>query len=181
MSRDDQHKLFQQNQADAATARGGVAGGLADYNAKLDAYMKADPYKAGGEFATDESNINAARANADSASVRDTLERHGRTSGENTSGYGANAVAATRQATLDESNAQSQSEVARLDNENKYQQFGIGASTFPVTANENMYASASGNATQNAKAPGFWDWFMQNAQQGAQTGAKIATAGAGAA
>lgn len=178
MSRDDQHRLFKQNQADAATARGGVAGGLADYNAKLDAYMKADPYKAGGEYATDQSNINAARANADSAAVRDTLERHGKTSGENTSSYGANAVAATRQATLDEAEAQSKSEATRLENENNYQKFGIGASTFPVTTNENMYSTASGNATQNAKSPGFWDWFMQQAQQGAQTGAKIATAGA---
>src|SRR6478609_324604 len=172
MSRDDQSKLFKQSQADASTARAGVASGLSDYNTRLTSYLSNDPYKAGGEFAKDQSNINAARANANSAAVRDTLERHGKTSGENTAGYGANAVAATRQATLDEAEAQSKADAQRLDSENKVQQFGVGASTFPVTANQGMYNSAMGTSEQAAKSPGFWDWFMQNAQQGAKTGAE---------
>jgi hypothetical protein len=180
MSRDQQNQLFKSSQADAATAKAGVAKGLGDYNDKLNAYMSNDPYKAGGEFQIDQTNINAGRANADSAAVKDTLERHGKTSGENTSSYGSNAVAATRGATLDEAAAQSQSDATRLDSENKVQQFGVGASQFPVQANESMYAGATGTAEKSAQSPGFWDWFMQNAQQGAQTGAKIATAGAGA-
>lgn len=188
MSRSQQNQVFntgmansKQDQGNAQTAFTGAETGINDFNANLAKYNSANPYTKGGEFATDESNINAGRANADASAVRDSLDRHGKTSGENTSGYASNVVSATRQATLDEADAQAKSDAARLGEDVKYRQFGVDASKFPVQAqtalsgqNLNAADSSLGTAESAAKAPSVWDELWGNAQQGAKMAATAA-------
>ncbi|HLJ25303.1 MAG TPA: hypothetical protein VKY85_01185 [Candidatus Angelobacter sp.] len=165
----------------AGTAFGNVQSGLGKFQSNLDSFMAADPYKAGGEFAQDQSNINAARANSDAAGIRNELQRGGARSGENTANYGNIVSSATRQATLDEGDAQAKADAQRINDETGYQEKGLQLSEFPVTANEGLYGSSVGGATGNlnaaggaAKTPGLLDQLFGDAIQGASTGAAIA-------
>lgn len=174
MSRGQQNQLFKTSTADAATAKAGVASGLQDYKGRLDGYYGSDPYKKGGEFETDQNNILAAGADVKGKAVENELSRSGNRSGQNTAGYAGNVVAATRQAVLDQNKEQSESDAKRLEDETRFQQFGIGASSLPVTANQQMYSSATGTASSAAKEPGLWDTLFNDAVKGASVGGEIA-------
>jgi hypothetical protein len=176
MSRSQQNQVFKtatdnskQDQSNAQTAFNDAETGLKNY-------YSSDPYQPGGQFAKDASNINAARANANGQAVNDALTRHGKTSGENPAGYASNVVAANRQGTLDEADAQSKSDAQRLDSETKYQQFGIGANTAISGQNLNAANGALSTGQQAAKEPGMWDTLFNDAIQGAKTGGEIAAA-----
>lgn len=191
MSRSQQNQVYKtatgnskQDQGNAQTAFNDAETGITGFQTQLDKYNANDPYTTGGEFAKDQSNINAGRANADAAAVRDSLDRHGKTSGENTSGYASNVVAATRQGTLDEADAQAKSDAQRLDNETKYSQFGVDAAKFPVQAQtqlqgQNLSAANGALSTGEtaAKEPSIWDTLFEDAAKGAGEGAGMAAAG----
>lgn len=176
MSRDQQNQLFKTSTADASTAKQGVQSGLSAFNDRLTSYYGEDPYKAGGEFETANKTINASRANADSNALQNELNLSGKRSGENTASFAPNLVAAQRQSTLDAADAQAKSKAQQLENETRYQQYGIGASQFPVQANEQMYSTAMGQASSAAKQPGLWDTLFEDAIKGASTGGEIAAA-----
>lgn len=174
MSRDQQNQTFatatansKQDQGNAQTAFNDAESGLSDYQA-------SDPYQAGGQFAKDQSTINAGRAHADSSAVSDALTRHGTTSGEDTSSYAPTLAAATQKATLDEGTAQAQSDADRLSDETKYQQFGIGAQSNISGQNLNASNAALGTGEQAAKEPSLMDDLFNDAIKGSMTGAAIA-------
>lgn len=143
-----------QDNTNAQTALSGVNSGLQKFQSGLDTYFSSDPYKTGGEFQQDQSNINAARANANSAALRDAFERHGATSGENTTGYASNLRKATQQSTLDEATAQANADAARLGDETRYQQFGVEQQKFPVQAEESVYGTSLGSRDRSLGTAG---------------------------
>lgn len=190
MSRSQQEAISKQSAAqgtqlmgNANTALGGVNSGLTDFNSRLNKYYADDPFKRGGEFQTTQNTIAQGRANANASALKSELDLNSLRTGENTAGYANTLASAQRQGTLDAADAEAKANADRLKEETRYQSYGLEASKFPVQTQEGIYSGSVGGsnaalntAGQNAKAPGFWDWFMENAQQGAKTGAAIAAA-----
>jgi hypothetical protein len=183
---DQATKNSKQDQANAQSALGGVHSGLSDYNARLNTYYANDPYKAGGEYQTTENTIAQDRANANASALKDELQLTSERTGENTAGYANTLAAAQRQGTLDAADVEAKANADRLQQETRYQAYGLDASKFPVQTQEGIYGTSTGGANAGlgtaesaAKQPSFWEqWFspegMQAAAKGAATGAAIA-------
>ena len=143
-----------QDQGNAQTALGGAEQGLSDYNSRLSSYYSNDPYKTGGQFQSDQTMINSARAGANAASLREALNNRAIRSGENTASYAPTLAMAQRIGTIDTATAQAQSDAQRLSDETRYQQYGLEASKFPVTANEGLYSTSLSGANQALNTAG---------------------------
>jgi hypothetical protein len=180
MSRADQAAISKTAQANSKEDQSNAEQQLAGFNSRLSAYDAADPYKPGGTYQTTQNTIAADSANADSNALQNELQGSGKRSGENTASFAPNLVAAQRQGVMDTATKEAQAETDRAGKETSYQQFGVGAQGSQVAPELSAANSSLGTANDAAKAPGFWDWFMQQAQQGAATGAKIAAPGTGA-
>lgn len=190
MSRSDEGSVYKQakgyadqDQNNAQTAFGGAESGIGDFKNRLDQYYSADPYKSGGDFEKSSKIIESGAANANSNALQNELNLAGKRSGENTASYAPTLLSAQRQGVLDVADREARDKQSQLENETRYQQYGLNASEFPVNAQTQLYHGAVGGRDaalseeqKSAQAPGFWDWFMQNAQQGAKTGAEIAAA-----
>lgn len=190
MSRDQQNQTFkqaqansQQDQGNAQTAFGGARGALGDFSGRLASYYSSDPFQTGGEFQRDQTTINAGRATANANALSNELNLTAKRSGENTASFAPTLAAAQRQGVMDTADAQAKSDAARLENETRYQQYGLDASKFPVQANDQLYStslggsnSALGAQESAAKSPGLWDTLFTDAVQGAKTGGEIAAA-----
>ncbi len=158
-----------QDQGNAQTAFGGAQAGLSDYENRVNQFIAADPYKAGGDYQQAMNTIIGSRASADSNALGNELALSAQRSGENSANYAPTLAKATRDSTLDAQTAQAQALADRLNKETAYQGTAVDMSKFPVQANEGLYGSSlsganaslgtAGSAAANNKS--FGDTFGQ--------------------
>jgi hypothetical protein len=191
MSRDQQKQIAQTgidnsktDQSNAQTALGSANAGLDTFNSRLSSYYANDPYTKGGQFDQDQKTINASGANASSNALQSELQMTSKRSGENTGSFAPTLAKTQQEGVMAASDAQAKSDAARIAGETGYQQTGLTASEFPVTASNQQYATSLGGANNSlsvanpaAQAPGFWDWLSN---QGAKVAGQAATGAAGA-
>lgn len=171
MSRDQQKKVTNAglansaaDQANAAASFAGTNKALGDYSNRLNEFIAANPYKAGGEFAQDQSQIAASAADTSSNAIRDKLARDAITSGENTGGYANNVAEAQRQATRDQATHMAGADASRIGAKSAYDKAGLDASALPADLQARLYGTsisgangALGVAGDSAKTPSFLD------------------------
>lgn len=193
MSRGQQNKVVNAGLANSAadqTAAGGALtatnADLGDYTDRLKQFAADNPYKAGGEFAQDQSQIAASAADTDSSALRDSLARSTQTSGENTGGYANNVAEATRQATRDQATTLANADATRIGNKSAYDASTLQASSLPADLQSRLYGTAVGGANSSlgvaggaAQTPSFLDTLGQSlAKSLGQVSGSVSSAGA---
>ncbi|HEV7523013.1 MAG TPA: hypothetical protein VGP89_18065 [Candidatus Angelobacter sp.] len=186
MSRGDSKKVVNAglansatDQANASSAFAGTNKAVGDYSNRLNTFINANPYKAGGEFAQDQSQIAASAADTSSSAIKDKLARDAQTSGENTGGYANNVAEAQRQATRDQATHMAGADATRISAKSAYDKAGLDASALPADLQARLYGTsiqgrngALGTAGDSAKQPSFLDSLMPALiGAGAQVGA----------
>jgi hypothetical protein len=171
MSRGDSKKVTNAGLANSAADQAAASASLAaanknigDYSNRLNTFINANPYKEGGEFQQDQSQISASAADTGSSAIRDKLARDAITSGENTGGYANNVAEAQRQATRDQATQMAESNQARIGAKSAYDKAGLDASALPADLQARLYGTALGGANgalgvagDSAKTPSFLD------------------------
>lgn len=154
------------DQANASKAYTGANSEIGDYKNRLNTFINANPYKAGGEFAQDQSQISAAAADTGASAIQDKLARDAETSGENTGGYANNVAEAQRQATRDQATEMAQADSTRIAGKSAYDKAGLDASALPADLQARLYGTSIGGANGAldtaggaAKTPSGWDVF----------------------
>src|SRR6185437_11849073 len=149
---------------DAASAFGATTKAIGDYTNRLNQFIAANPYKAGGEFSKDQSQIAASAADTNANAEKDNLARSAMRTGENTGGYGASAAEAQRQATRDQATQMAQADATRIGADTSYNEKALDASALPADLQSRLYGTASGDAVNAlnpaasaAKTPSFLD------------------------
>jgi hypothetical protein len=152
------------DQANAAASFAGTNKAIGDYSNRLNEFIGANPYKAGGEFAQDQSQIAASAADTSSSAIRDKLARDAITSGENTGGYANNVAEAQRQATRDQATHMAGADATRIGAKSAYDKAGLDASALPADLQARLYVTsisgangALGVAGDASKTPSFLD------------------------
>jgi hypothetical protein len=183
MSRGDSKKVTNAGLANSAADQANAAASLAaanknigDYSNRLNTFINANPYKEGGEFQQDQSQISASAADTGASALRDNLARTAQTSGENTGGYANNAAEAQRQATRDQATQMAESNQARIGAKSAYDKAGLDASALPADLQARLYGTAIGGANgalgtagEAAKTPGFLDSLLPSLISGGAT------------
>lgn len=171
MSRGDSKKVTNAGLANSATdmAHGaaaftGATKAIGDYTDRLNEFRAANPYKEGGEFAQDQSQIAASAADTSSSAIKDKLARDAITSGENTGGYANNVAEAQRAATRDQAVHMAGADATRIGAKSAYDKAGLDASALPADLQARLYGTsisgangALGVAGDSAKVPSFMD------------------------
>lgn len=154
------------DQANASAAYTGTNAAIGDYKNRLNTFINANPYKAGGEFAQDQNQISASAADTGANAVRDNIERSDMISGENTGGHANTVAEAQRQATRDQATQMAQSDSTRIAGKSAYDKAGLDASALPADLQARLYGTAIGGANSAlntagdaAKTPSGWDLF----------------------
>lgn len=152
------------DQAAAGTALTGTNKAIGDYTDRLNQFAAANPYKAGGEFQTDQNQIAASAADTGSNAIADKLARSSQTSGENTGGYANNVAEAQRQATRDQATQMATADASRLGSKSAYDATTLQASALPADLQSRLYGTAIGGANgaldtagKSAGTPSFLD------------------------
>jgi hypothetical protein len=130
------------DQAAAGTALAGTNKAIGDYTDRLNQFAAANPYKAGGEFANDQSQIAASAADTGSSALNDRLARTAQTSGENTGGYANNVAEAQRQATRDQADTMAKADASRIGSKSAYDATTLQASALPADLQSRLYGTA---------------------------------------
>jgi hypothetical protein len=171
MSRDQSKKVTNAGLANSAADQANAAASFAatnkdigDYSNRLHEFINANPYKEGGEFAQDQSQISASAADTGASAIRDKLARDAITSGENTGGYANNVAEAQRQATRDQATQMAGADATRIGAKSAYDKAGLDASALPADLRARLYSTsisgangALGVAGDASKTPSFLD------------------------
>jgi hypothetical protein len=171
MSRGDSKKVTNAGLANSATDMASATASLAaanknigDYSSRLNTFINANPYKEGGEFQQDQSQIAASAADTSSSAIRDKLARDAITSGENTGGYANNVAESQRQATRDQATHMAGADATRIGAKSAYDKAGLDASALPADLQARLYGTSIGGANgalgvagDSAKTPSFMD------------------------
>lgn len=193
MSRGQEKKVVNAGLANSATDQANAGASFAatnneigDYKNRLNTFINANPYKAGGEFAQDQSQIAASAADTSSSAIRDQLVRTAQTSGENTGGYANNVAEAQRAATRDQATTMANADASRIGSKGAYDKAGLDASALPADLQSRLYGTALGGANGAlgvaggaAKTPSFMDTLGSSFAN--QLGKTIVTGAAGGA
>lgn len=193
MSRSQQNQVFQQGQqqsgnafADSENAYKLGQTDIGNYEDQLSRYAAANPYTAGGEFQNQENEIAANTSDAGARSAGAALQEEAARTGQNPAGVIGATKAMEQQGDRNLQGQEAEANQQRIQGEAGYNKSVLGASEFPVQAEESiasgeggLYGKAFGEEEDAAKSPSFMDELgNQLISGGAQVGSAWASHGA---
>lgn len=176
-----------QNQQQGSESFSAGMSGVQDLQNQAQQFRRQNPYRIGGQFQRDQSQINADTSSAGTNSLNDAMKLNAVRTGQNEASYAPALAEAQRSASRDLATSEAKADQQRIASDVAYRQAAVGMSGLAPDLASRLYGTATGGASSNlnpaasaAKTPGFMDTLVPALiSGGAEVGKGFTPGGAG--